>query len=207
MYQKVVTYKESRALNYSHHESCPTDAVFSLQHIGSLPPATQLLPSELSSSADYLQSISSLFSVVNSKEPEKPILLSSMTGVYPLFYCDTTPDDNSVTVHDEDELDHYGVFVNDTLMGTWTVQKEMNTCLSSFFQLIDKNKVLITGTMILFLEYALVFDESFGIVSYPCVTVDGCLKSIQVNEKWYTLVVESEMENTKMANVKEYIYQ
>ena len=102
-----------------------------------------------------------------------------MTGVYPLFYCDTTPDDNSVTVHDEDELDHYGVFVNDTLMGTWTVQKEMNTCLSSFFQLIDKNKVLITGTMILFLEYALVFDESFGIVSYPCVTVDGCLKSIQ----------------------------
>ena len=83
----------------------------------------------------------------------------------------------------------------------------MNTCLSSFFQLIDKNKVLITGTMILFLEYALVFDESFGIVSYPCVTVDGCLKSIQVNEKWYTLVVESEMENTKMANVKEYIYQ
>ena len=207
MYQKVVTYKESRALNDSHHESCPGDAVFSLQHVGSLPPATPLLPSELSSSADYLRSISSLFSVVNSKEPEKPIPLSSMTGAYPLFYCDTTPDDNSVTIHDEDGLDHYGVFVNDTLMGTWAVQKEMNTCLSSFFQLRDKNKTLITGTMILFLEYVLVFDESFGIVSYPCVTIDGCLNSIQVNEKWYTLVDESEMENSNMVNGKTCTYQ
>lgn len=206
MYQKVVTYKESRALNDSHHESCPTDAVFSLQHIGSLPPATQLLPSELSSSADYLQSISSLFSVVNSKEPESQFSFPRWQGyihssiviqllmIIPLQYMMKM---NWIIM----------VFCQWYIDGYLDSTERMNTCLSSFFQLIDKNKVLITGTMILFLEYALVFDESFGIVSYPCVTVDGCLKSIQVNEKWYTLVVESEMENTKMANVKEYIYQ
>ena len=207
MYQKLVTYEQCRALNDSHHESCPSAAVFSLQHKEPPPSATSLLPSKLSSSADYLKTISSLFSIVNSKDPGNHIPLSSMTGTYPLFYCDTTPDDTSVIIQDEDGLHHYGVYVNDSLMGTWTLQKETNVCLSSFFQMIDGNKTVITGTMILFSEKLVVFDEAFGTVSYPCVTKDECLDAIQVDNKWYMFVDGGIQESSKMANVKTCIYQ